>query len=148
MMRGFIIKKGPYKRSKQRERILELLRSTGSHPTADWIYQQMKREFAELSMGTVYRNLEILSDLGQIQKLHYGGTLKRFDGNPSNHYHIRCTVCGKIEHAPMDSADAIEKNLQQKTKYKIISHRLEFIGLCPECAKHMIAPGLKKSERL
>jgi Fur family transcriptional regulator, peroxide stress response regulator len=137
-----------YRMTLQRKVILEELRKMDAHPSAEEIYEIVRKRLPKISLGTVYRNLEILSDLGQIQKLHYGGTLKRFDGTPENHYHIRCTVCGRIEHAPMDSANTIESDLQGKTNYRIISHRLEFIGLCPECSKHMIAPGLKKSEQL
>ena len=136
-----------YRMTRQRKVILEALRQMKSHPCAEEIYEMVRKRLPKISLGTVYRNLEILADIGEIQQLHYGGTLKRFDGNPENHYHIRCTCCGRIEHAPLDSVEPVENGLQEKTDYKIIGHRLEFIGLCPECARHMIAPGLKKIER-
>ena len=82
------------RRSRQRDRILEILRGTRSHPTAEWVYGQLRRESPHVSLGTVYRNLEVLAEMGQIQKLELGGTVKRFDWNPQRHYHIRCLQCG------------------------------------------------------
>ncbi len=66
--------RGKYKRSRQRERILELLQGTGAHPTADWIYNELKGEFPNLSMGTVSRNLSVLMDQGFVRKIDFGST--------------------------------------------------------------------------
>jgi len=68
--------------------MLDLLKNTIIHPTADWIFEQLKNEFPDLSMGTVYRNLNILIDLGFAKKIEYGSTFDRFEANITPHYHF------------------------------------------------------------
>ncbi|PKN21112.1 MAG: transcriptional repressor, partial [Deltaproteobacteria bacterium HGW-Deltaproteobacteria-3] len=75
--------------TKQRQIILDELCSVTSHPTADVLYQMVRKRLPKISLGTVYRNLEIMSECGIIQKLDIGGTQKRFDGAPHIHYHVR-----------------------------------------------------------
>lgn len=89
-------KENKYRRSKQRERILELLRGTESHPTANWLYGKLREEFPDLSMGTVYRNLGILLEQGLIKRIDFGSTFDRFDANIAPHYHFICEECGTI----------------------------------------------------
>ena len=124
--------------------ILEELRRDNSHPSADELFQRVRKRLPRVSLGTVYRNLEILSELGEIQKLELGATQKRFDGNPTHHYHIRCTCCDRVVDAPLESMQDIERRLDGLTDYLVTGHRLEFLGLCPECIVNPIAPGLKK----
>jgi Fur family ferric uptake transcriptional regulator len=119
--------------TRQRRVILDELRKDKSHPSADELYETVRKYMPRISLGTVYRNLEILSELGEIQKLEIGGTLKRFDGNPKKHYHIRCMNCGRIDDAPIALMEHIENEIDGMTDYKIFGHRLEFIGLCPDC---------------
>ncbi|MDZ7821056.1 MAG: transcriptional repressor [Candidatus Marinimicrobia bacterium] len=85
-----------YRKSRQRERILELLRSTHSHPTATWIYDRLKPEFPSLSMGTVYRNLSILEAQERIVRLSSGSTFDRYDASTHPHAHFRCVKCGNV----------------------------------------------------
>jgi Fur family ferric uptake transcriptional regulator len=89
-----------------------------------------------ISLGTVYRNLEILSESGEIKKLEPGSSLKRFDGNPSEHFHIRCIRCNRIADMPMASDFEIDLADMTPTEYEILGHRLEFFGLCPHCSNH------------
>ena len=77
-----------HRKSRQRERILLLLRKTASHPTAEWVYMKLKKEIPDLSLGTVYRNLKVLMEQGQIQKLPAGSVFDRFEGNIAPHYHL------------------------------------------------------------
>ena len=86
-----------------------------------------------ISLGTVYRNLEILSEQGLIQKLDIGGTQKRFDGNATTHYHIRCTKCGRVDDLDLPTDANIEKEASKVTDFQILRHRLEFSGICPDC---------------
>ena len=90
------VKKGFIRKTKQRDLILKTLRNTDTHPTADWIYEQVKKEMPNISLGTVYRNLGILKDLGEIIELNYGSKYSRYDGNAENHYHFVCTECEKV----------------------------------------------------
>jgi Fur family ferric uptake transcriptional regulator len=121
--------------TRQRQIILEELRKVDSHPSADEVYEMVRKRLPRISLGTVYRNLEILSDLGEIQKLELGGDLKRFDRKSNKHYHIRCMNCGRVDDAPIAPLNQVEDELYGATVYTIIGHRLEFEGLCPQCSK-------------
>ena len=115
--------------------ILEELRSKNNHPSADELYERVRKKLPRISLGTIYRNLEVLSQLGEIQKLNLSGSLKRYDGTPSKHYHIRCIRCDRVDDAPIAPLNQIEDELYQATVFEIIGHNLEFTGLCPACTK-------------
>lgn len=93
-----------------------------------------------ISLGTVYRNLEILSRWGLAQKLDLAGARRRFDGLMEDHYHVRCVGCGKVEDLAVGPIQDLEEAVRRKTEFEIVGHRLNFIGLCPACRK--------KAERL
>jgi len=125
-----------YRMTRQRKVILEEVRKDlDRHLTADEIYEEVRKHLPRISLGTVYRNLEILAELGKIQKLELSGSVKRFDGNPQRHYHIRCMRCGRVDNAPVAPLRQIENRLYGATVYTIIGHRLEFEGFCPRCSK-------------
>ena len=119
--------------TKQRQIILESLRSVTSHPTADEVYEMIRKRMPNISLGTVYRNLEILSDKGVIQKLDVGGSKKRFDGKVETHSHLRCTECGRVDDVDFQADHSLEEKVAALTEYKIIKHSLQFIGVCPAC---------------
>ena len=119
----------------QRKVILEELRKLNTHPSADEIYEVVRFRLPRISLGTVYRNLEVLSELGEIQKLELSGSLKRFDWNTNKHYHIRCIRCDRVEDAPIAPLNQLEDELYDATVFEIIGHNLEFTGLCPECSR-------------
>ena len=121
--------------TKQRRVILEVLRAHNIHPTADTLYDMVRRQLPRISLGTVYRNLEILTALGEIQTLELSGSQKRYDGVAQKHYHIRCVNCDRIEDAPIAPLNSLENNLYGSTVFTIMGHRLEFVGLCPECSR-------------
>ena len=122
--------------TKQRKVILAVLRKNNIHPTADIVYAMVRQQLPKISLGTVYRNLEILTALGEIQTLELSGTQKRFDGVPQKHYHIRCLHCGRVDDAPIAPLNTLEDDLYKSTVYTIMGHRLEFIGLCPACSQN------------
>ena len=124
----------------QRKIILEELTKLKSHPGADEIYDAVRKRIPRVSLGTVYRNLEILSELGEIQKLEFAGSMNRFDWDTTKHYHIRCMECGRVENAPLAPLNQIEDELYGTTVFTIIGHRLEFVGLCPKCSQKTIIP--------
>ena len=121
--------------TRQRTIILEELRKKKDHPSADELYSRVKKRLPRISLGTVYRNLEILSQLGEVQKLKLSGSLKRYDWNPNKHYHIRCINCDRVDDAPIAPLNQIEDDLYGATVFEIIGHNLEFTGLCPDCTK-------------
>jgi len=127
--------------TRQRQVILEELRKVKTHPNADELYEKVKKRLPHISLGTVYRNLEILTRLGEIQHIEIGGAMKRFDGNAQSHYHIRCIRCARVDDVCIGPLQQVEDALAGSTDYQITGHRLEFIGLCRKCLK--IAPPLE-----
>lgn len=119
--------------TRQRKVILEELCKVDTHPSADEVYAMVRKRLPRISLGTVYRNLEILSENGEIQKLELGCTLKRFDGTTENHYHLRCIRCGRVVDAPAEIDVKIDHDLKDAADFRIIGHKLEFIGVCPRC---------------
>jgi Fur family peroxide stress response transcriptional regulator len=124
-----------YKRSRQRERILELLQGTETHPTAGWLYNKLIKEFPGLSMGTVYRNLTILLKQDLIKKIDFGSTFDRFDANNGPHYHFICEKCGSINDLVLPVDQSLNERVNQTTGHTAIKHRIEFFGLCEKCSK-------------
>ena len=121
--------------TKQRKVILEELKKTTSHPTADEVFLMVRQRLPRISLGTVYRNLELLSENGLIQKLDWSGRQKRYDGNFENHYHIRCLNCGRVEDVLINPLAVIEETFRTVTDYQVLGHRLEILGLCAHCKK-------------
>lgn len=121
--------------TRQRQVILQELRKTMSHPSADEVYEMVRRLIPRISLGTVYRNLEVLSELGEIQKIEICGKLKRFDANIKDHYHLRCLNCHRIDDVPEHIHFDFNPTMNAQTGYAITGHRLEFVGLCPECSE-------------
>ena len=121
--------------TRQRQVILEELRKLSSHPTANGLHERVRRRLPRTSLGTIYRNLEVLSKQGIIQKLGLAGSQRRFDADVSHHYHIRCRRCGRVDDVPIKPVGELDDALRSMTDYDVQSHRLEFIGLCPRCKR-------------
>jgi Fur family ferric uptake transcriptional regulator len=137
-MQGVIlISDHKYRMTHQRRVILEVMRHAETHPTADEVYEMVRKRLPRISMGTVYRNLDVLSSCGFIRKLEPWRSQMRFDGNTNDHYHMTCMRCGRIEDIPIELSDDplenIENALGSLTKYGIFGHKLEFFGLCSSC---------------
>lgn len=129
-----LLKDANLRMTRQRTVILEELRSVDTHPSADEIYAMVRQKLPRISLGTIYRNLEILSASGEIRRIESGGSLKRFDGRADDHYHIRCIGCDRLVDAFVDlkvDLDAWAKTVD--TEFSIVGHQLEFLGLCPQC---------------
>jgi Fur family transcriptional regulator, peroxide stress response regulator len=123
------------RKTKQKEAIINVLRGTTSHPSADWVYEQVRKEIPNISLGTVYRNLRSLKESGQILELISTSEMSRFDGNTELHYHFRCDCCGKIFDIEDPVDTAIEKKVARKTGFKVGHHNLELGGLCLDCQR-------------
>ncbi len=126
------------RKSKQKEAIFKVLKGTNSHPPAEWIYERVRREIPNISLGTVYRNLKLLKQEGTITELDLTGTLSRFDGNAQNHYHFRCEQCGHIFDVDEPVNTEFDSQLARKTGFKVSHHRLEFRGLCKDCQNCLV----------
>jgi Fur family peroxide stress response transcriptional regulator len=123
----------PYRHSRQRERLLAILRATESHPTATWLYDRLKKEFPSLSLGTVYRNLAILIEQGQVRKIDAGSTFDRFEAKTTPHYHLICNRCGKIVDFEEILFPELNATISHSADFDIETHRIDFFGTCPDC---------------
>ncbi len=121
------------KRSKQREAILEVLRETKCHPTADWVYEEVRKSIPKISLGTIYRNLSKLSDENSIIKLGLGTSVEHFDGNPKPHYHVMCSECGAIYDIDAKPLEQLNSWASGFFKGEIYEHSAVFFGKCLEC---------------
>ncbi len=119
--------------TKQRKIILERLKQSRRHPTAVQIYDEVRSELPNISLGTVYRNLDILSKEGIISKIETCGDQKRFDGTSDPHLHIICSSCGKVQDAHQEPDIDMDRLTRGETDFKITGVRLELLGICPEC---------------
>lgn len=122
------------KHSRQRDCIKEFLVGRYDHPTADTVYSHVREQFPNISLGTVYRNLSLLSELGEIQKLTCNGP-DRFDGNPMPHYHFTCDCCGSVSDLEFEEAPKLRR-LEPKDFHGIVNKiNLDFHGTCEACIK-------------
>ena len=126
---------GMVRMTRQRRVILDQMQSTDEHLDADEIYQRVRLELPRISMGTVYRNIEILSRAGLIKRLDLGGRRKLYDGGVHHHYHVQCSECGEVSDISAESFRQLESLARSGSDYKILGHDLRFEGLCPKCQK-------------
>jgi len=117
--------------SRQREIILQTVQETDSHPSADWVYDQVRRNMPSISLGTVYRNLNQLADLGQLRRIHEG-SLVRYDGNLARHDHLHCTSCARIIDANLTDEN-FSTTLPQVPDFQVTGYSLDLQGLCGDC---------------
>ena len=123
------------KYSRQRESIKEYLNQSCEHPTADMVYMHVKQDYPNISLGTVYRNLSLLSEIGEIQKLSTGTGPDRFDGRPNPHYHFICKNCGSVLDLKVEGLEHINILAGQHFDGEIDGHITYFMGKCPTCKK-------------
>lgn len=124
------------KHSKQRDAIFLFLADRKDHPTAETIYLEMKKDYPNISLGTVYRNLNLLSERNEIQKISSDGGPDRFDPNTKIHPHFFCLNCNCVLDLEMDELDMIPL-AQKNFKGLVTGQKTYFFGLCPECKNNM-----------
>lgn len=124
------------KYSRKRAAILECVRSTDRHPSADWIFNQLKPEIPDLSLGTVYRNLAMFRNEGIVQSLGVVNGLERFDRNTAPHCHLICDCCGSVvDVMNVELSEAFCQEAAASFGGTITSWNLQFTGLCPTCKR-------------
>ena len=126
-----MVEQKPQRMTKQRRIILDELRKVTSHPTADELYEIVRRRLPRISLGTVYRNLEVLSENGEVLKLESAGSQKRFDGDVSDHCHVRCVRCGKV--GDVMGSVALPTMQVDAPGFTVMRASVEFYGVCDEC---------------
>ena len=119
----------------QRRIILEELRKVDTHPTVDELYTIVKARMPHIILGTVYRNLDLLADMGEVLKIDSAGTMRRFDGRVEPHRHVRCQGCGKVADVFTDEADDPGIGALRVPGFRITTVRVEYDGICEECER-------------
>jgi len=120
--------------TQQRRVVLEALKSTKSHPTADWVFERVRSRLPKISLGTVYRNLSVLRDEGRIREVNGVDRRTRYDADMRPHAHFVCSSCGQVR----DVAGAPEadwRTLKDLVGCDVTEQRLEFLGTCPACVR-------------
>lgn len=130
--------------TRQRAIILEEIRKARTHPAADEIYSRVRQRLPRISLGTVYRNLDVLAKAGLIAKLEIAGGPTRYDACIEDHCHIKCVNCGRIEDIYMAAGTEFEEGPSNRTGYRITGHHVEFTGVCPKCEKRVSPPNSGK----
>ena len=121
--------------TRQRQVILEELQKVKTHPTASSLYAIVRRRMPKISLGTVYRNLELLNQLGMVRKLDFSGGEARYDGNVEDHDHLRCVCCMRVDDAPGPPLALKGGGKEDWGGYNVLGHRLEVFGVCPKCSR-------------
>jgi len=120
--------------SKQREQILTALRNRCDHPTADMLYAGVREENSNISLATVYRNLNMLADTGEIRRILFEDAKARYDANMDPHEHMQCTCCGKVFDCPSQFYHVMQQQIFEQTGFLVTRHQLCLSGICPACA--------------
>ncbi len=125
------------KHSKQRDMIKAFLIGRKDHPTADVVYMNVRQQNPNISLGTVYRNLTLLADIGEIQRLRLGDGVDHFDADTSPHYHFVCTNCSSVIDLEMESIESIQDTANANFDGIIAGHVTYFYGSCGKCTKEI-----------
>lgn len=127
------------KYSRQREAIKEFMSSRKDHPTADMVYTQVKKEFPNISLGTVYRNLTLLADMGELLRINVGDGTDHFDPDTSSHYHFICKNCGCVQDVELELEVPLTELAGRSFAGDITDSITYFKGICAECQKEQIS---------
>ena len=123
-----------YRLTPQRIAIVKILAVSEEHPTVEMIYERVKRDFPYTSLATIYKTVNLLKHVGEVMELGFVDDGNRYDGiRPFPHAHLICTKCKKIIDPNITALRELPKALTQKTGYRILNHRLDFFGICPQC---------------
>ena len=115
--------------------VSETVKKMRKHASADEIYNAIAKDHPIIGRGTVYRNLQRLSELGEIRKREIPGGADRYDFLCTDHYHVVCTKCGQVFDVDMDYMKDLEKTIKNTHGFEFTSHDIIFKGICPDCNK-------------
>ncbi len=119
--------------TRQRRLILEELKKTRTHPTADSIFKIVRKRLPSISFGTVYRNLNLLRDEGKILELVCGRYSCRYDGDTKNHYHLICLKCKRVFDLDEPVLKDLDERVSKRSGIRVEYHRIDFYGYCKRC---------------
>ena len=135
-----IFKEHNYKMTPQRQVILQaFLDHPEEHLSAEDVLAIVRTKVESLGLATVYRTLELFSELSVLHKMDFGDGRSRYEINVASdshyHHHLVCQSCGTVKEFDDDLLDAVEEAIMKKEKFKIVDHQLKFFGFCAECQK-------------
>ena len=131
-----------------RDAILALLWRNPTHPTVDWIHQELRKREPRVSLATVYRTLRVLVAEGVLCELPFGAGQSRFGlVKEQNHYHFICDSCGHIHDLPGPARAGLETAVAEATGHRVIRHTTEFFGVCKTCRAHSASAEARKSRQ-
>lgn len=119
----------------QRSLVLEAVNKLKCHATAEEIYEEIIAKHPRISRATVYRNLNLLSEMGEIRKLEIPGQADRFDHCCHDHYHVRCETCGRVFDVDMDYITGLEQSIKNTRDFVFTGYDILFRGICPDCQR-------------
>jgi len=123
-----------YRITPQRLAILKILAESQGHPGAEDIHSLVRTDFPTTTIATVYKTMAVLKITGEVLELEFSGDYNRYDGKkPGPHPHLICIKCKRIVDPDFTSLAEMTEKLASQTGYKLIGHRLDFYGICPEC---------------
>ena len=118
----------------QRMAVLKILAASEGHPSVEQIYERVKTDFPMTSLATIYKTVTLLKEMGEVLELGFSDDSNRYDGNkPYPHPHLICTKCKNIVDPKVVTLSELHQEMAQSTNYRIVSHRLDFFGICPQC---------------
>lgn len=129
------LKEKGYKVTPQRIAVYDILKNTKEHPSVDMLYSKLQPIYPTMSLATVYKSLEVFKELGLVQELNTGEDKFRYDANVTQHPHIICLACGKVEDVDDGMLFDLLGKVEEKTGYKLVNQQLYFFGYCPDCKK-------------
>jgi Fur family peroxide stress response transcriptional regulator len=124
-----------FKVTPQRLAVYEVLANTKEHPNAEMIFSSLQATYPTMSLATVYKTIDILSEIGLVQILNAGEDSFRYDADMSNHAHVRCVECGRVDDVFDLDAAKVTREIEMGTQYRLTGQQFYFYGVCPACQK-------------
>lgn len=128
----------------QRRAVIRLLVTSAAHPSAEQVYEEVRKDFPAISLATVYKTAALLREMGELSEISTKEGITRFDGrNPQSHPHVICSGCKSIIDFDPVPFDDLMREVARKTGYRLHGHRLDFFGICPHCARVEVTPTIR-----
>ena len=128
------LKEREFRITPQRIAVLKILAESQEHPSAEAIYEKVKKDFPTTSLATIYKTVTLAKEIGEVMELGFSDGSNRYDGyNPSPHPHLICVQCKKIVDPDMKDFHEMTRKVAKDSGFEIVNHRLDFFGVCPEC---------------
>jgi Fur family peroxide stress response transcriptional regulator len=128
------LKEQGHRLTPQRMAVLKILAADEGHPSVEQIYEHVKVDFPMTSLATIYKTVTLLKEMGEVLELGFSDDSNRYDGHkPYPHPHLICIKCKNIVDPQVTALSELHQEVAQSTNYRILSHRLDFFGICPQC---------------